>query len=209
MWEIGIIIGGAVILALTGNRPVRRRQPSGPRIEAERGPWSAIPDRDERLRKYARDLFEAYDATDLPSVSVELAVAHSMMATGAWMPDGPRVWNNNIAVARAQPSWTGPWVALGTWEVLDDRGTPDPGDDVIDVQSRQAWRAYDTLAEGARAAVAIWKSRRYRRADALLRAGDASWSRALGEAGYYTANPEHFERVYRDRLAKVRRLLSG
>lgn len=169
-----------------------------------------MPDEMTRLQTYARDLAAAYGAAGLPTVAVPLAVAHSMFATGAWKRGGPYVYNNNIGVVRAGPGWRGPWTALSTREVLDDRGTPDPDDDVVEWQTGAAWRAYPTLAAGASAAVAVWRfSHRYRLAFQALLSGDASWSRLLGEAGYYTANPVLFERGYRNRLERVRRLLAA
>lgn len=186
----------------------RSRTPQGPKVPAVRGPWSRIVDRGERLRRYARDLLEAYRSVGLPEVALPLAVTHSMFATAAWKEDGPRVWNNNIGVVRAGPTWTGPWASLATIEVTDDRGTVDPSDDVRELQHGQAWRAYATLADGAAAAVRIWQSTRYRQAYELLLVGDPSWSRVLGEHGYYSANPQYFERGYRDRLQRVRALLA-
>jgi len=211
-WRTGLLVLGLGLL-VGGGQAVsaprrRRRDPVGPRIEPVRGHWSAIADPAERLRTYARDLLEAYRASGLPEIALPLAVAHSMFATGAWKNRGPYVWNNNIAVVRAGATWRGPWYAKDTVEVTDDRGTVDPSDDVLVVDRGAAWRAYASLADGAAAAIRIWCQPRYRAAYQLLVAGDASWSRVLGEHGYYSANPVHFERQYRNRLQRVRALLA-
>lgn len=195
--------GGGTALAAR-----QRRMPTGPEIPATKGYWHVLPAA-TRLRIYAQDLANAYLAVGLPEIAVPLAVAHSMFATGAWKVGGPFVWNNNIAVVRAGSSWSGPWHRKSTWEVLDDRGTVDPDDDVRVIDRNAAWRSYPSLVDGARAAVNIWQQHRYARAYQALLAGDPAWTRMLGEAGYYTANPTLFEQGYRARLARVNSLLGG
>lgn len=161
-------------------------------VPAERGHY---PD----VTSYLRALRRAYEATDLPrGEPIILAVTHSAFATGAWAAGGPRVFNNNIGVIRSTAGWAGAYARMGTDEVIDG---------VRVHQTGQAFRAYATLEDSARDAVRLWRTTRYRPAYELLVRGDPSWSRVLGERGYYTASPQVFESAYRNRLARVKAAL--
>lgn len=206
-----LFVAAGVVLAVV--LMSRARSPgAGREVPAERY-------RAATLGAYLRDLEAAYRQTDLPAEVVPLAVTHSAMATGAWLDldpanmgarrtpadarytkGGPRAFNNNIGVIRSTSGWDGDYARMGTDEIVDGERVHQLG---------QAFRAYPTLADSARDAVRLWRTRRYASAYALLAAGDPRWSGELGRKGYYTADPAVFEAGYRIRLDRVRAILGG
>jgi Transglutaminase-like superfamily len=106
-----------------------------------------------------------------PGQAIQMLVAQSAFETGAWK----YVWNYNLGNVR----YTG--------------GTPyfmmkDPGDDVVPTK----WRAYDSLASGAKAWLSFMANN-YGTALAYAQQGDVSnFVAALKAKGYFTADQTQY-----------------
>jgi hypothetical protein len=148
---------------------------------------------------FAKKVHAAFMRRGLSKRAAAVATAHVALSTG-W---GRSVHNYSLAGIKAgqrqacygQPSaatYSGPWFCSCSWEISKSgqpaAGCSDCTPKYGKPRCKYPFRAYRSLDEGVAAILGILKASRYRRALALLKAGDTDYFAEVGRAGWYTSN---------------------
>lgn len=161
---------------------------------------------------FARRMVAALQAAGATPIGAQILTAHVALSTG-W---GKAVDNYRIAGIKADASWraTKPYTVVRGCECKP--GLPDQNDPKCVCQSGYGqqystmyWRAYDSLADAARDFLSLLSSSRYASALAMAQSGDTGYYAAVGNAGWYTADPSVVSRSCISNLEEIQGYLGG
>lgn len=175
-----------------------------------------VPSEFKDGRTFSNTVYRALLSLGLSARGAELLTAHMAFSTGwgksarGYNFTGLKAGDKSACYGGAPAS--GNYMCLCAFEYKNGQAaagcsdcTPSSGGTP---RCKYPFRAFTSLAEGLSATVSLLRSSRHASAYALLVAGNTQYYRALGNTGWYTANPDDVYKGCIARLEQVREYLT-